>query len=254
MSLSLCTDALLLDLLPPDRIASITFLSRQPSNSLVWPQAARVAINHGSVEEVLAEKPDLVLAGTFTTPAARALIRRVGIPMIEVPPANDFDAIRRTTRSVAHVLGREAAAELLIARMDATLRALNATRPQRVIRVAGWSGGGSVPGRGSLFDAILTAAGGVNIAANDERDGSFDLEQLLFARPDVLAFGSDDVDTPSLHTDDALHPLLLKIYAGRRISYPSSLYSCGVVESADAAVALRSSLLKAMSGGTDGPS
>jgi iron complex transport system substrate-binding protein len=253
MSLSLCTDALLLDLLPAERITSITYLSRQPGNAVVWPQAARVPINHGSVEEVLAQKPDMVLAGTFTTPAARALIRRVGLPMLEVPPANDFDAIRSTTRSVAHALGAEATAELLIAKMDATLRELAATRPQRVIRVAGWSGGGSVPGRGSLFDAILSAAGGVNIAASSERDGSFDLEQLLFARPDVLAYGSDDSTTPSLHTDDALHPLLLEVYAGRRVSYPSSLYSCGVVESADAAVALRSSLLRAMSGTLHGP-
>ena len=63
MSLSMCTDDLLLELLPPDRIASVTYYSRLPSNSYQWPQAAKVAINWGSVEEVLAQKPDLVLAG-----------------------------------------------------------------------------------------------------------------------------------------------------------------------------------------------
>lgn len=247
MSLSMCTDALLLDLLPPSRIASITFLSRDPSNSSLWPQAAKVPINYGSAEEVLAERPDFVLAGTYTTPATRVVIKRVGIALLEVPAANNFDEIRIITRSVAHALGEDASAERLIARMDATLRELAATKPHRGIRVAGWNGGGSVPGRGTLFDAILTVAGGVNVASTaGESDGSFDLEQLLEARPDVLAYGSDTSSEPSLHTDEALHPLLIKLYAGRRISYPSALYSCGVVESAGAAVALRASLLKAM--------
>ncbi len=251
MSLSVCTDALLLDLVPPSRIASITFLSRDPSNSSLWPQAAKVPINYGSVEEVLAERPDFVLAGTYTTPTTRMLIKEVGLPMLEVPAANNFAEIRATTRSVARALGVEASGEALIAKMDATLRELAATKPPRLIRVAGWNGGGSVPGRGTLFDAILTAAGGVNIASGKgESDGSFDLEQLLEAHPDVLAYGSDTSSAPSLHTDEATHPLILKLYAGRRISYPSALYSCGVVESADAALALRASLLKALQGGT----
>jgi iron complex transport system substrate-binding protein len=79
-----------------------------------------------------------------------------------------------------------------------------------------------------------------------ESDGSFDLEQLLQARPDVLASGSDNSSFPSLHSDESMHPIVRKLYAGRRISYPSALYSCGVVESADAAVALRASLIRNM--------
>ncbi|MEO7208272.1 MAG: ABC transporter substrate-binding protein [Steroidobacteraceae bacterium] len=247
MSLSMCTDALVLDLLPLNRIASVTFLSRDPSNSLLWPQAARVSINYGSAEEVFAAKPDFVLAGTYTTLATRMLLKKVGIPMMEVPAVNNFAEIRTTTRSVAHALGEDALGEALIAKMDATLRKLEATKPQRMIRVAGWNGGGSVSGRGTLFDAILTAAGGVNIASS-ESDGSFDLEQLLKARPDVLAYGSETSSAPSLHTAEALHPIVLKLYSTRRISYSSPLYSCGVVESADAAVALRASLFKVMRG------
>jgi iron complex transport system substrate-binding protein len=50
MSLSMCTDELLLELLPPERIASVTYYSRDPSNSYQWPQAAKVRINWGTVE------------------------------------------------------------------------------------------------------------------------------------------------------------------------------------------------------------
>jgi iron complex transport system substrate-binding protein len=255
MSLSMCTDDLLLDLLPPERIASITYYSRDPSNSYQWPQAAKVPVNWGTVEEVLAEKPDLVLAGTYTTPAARALLKQLHLPLLEVPPAEDFDQIRTVTRLVAHALDRDAAGEALIARMDSTLQQLAASKPAQNIRVAAWGEGGSIPGKGTMFDTILTAAGGVNIAASIDRRAytSFDVEQLLLARPDVLAYASHITDTPGLNTNLAQHPLILKLYSGRSVSYPSALYSCGVVESASAAVALRASLLQAMRGPREHP-
>ena len=247
MSLSMCTDDLLLELLPPERIASLTYYVRQSSNAELWPQAAAVPINYGTTEEILAAKPDLVLAGIFTTPATRRILKSMHFALLEVPPASNFEEIRATTREVARALGREQVAEILIAKMDATLRALDASKPASRIRVAAWGEAGAVPGKGTLFDSILTAAGGVNIAADDRGPyTSFDVEQLLWARPDVIAYSSSTTDTPGLNTDLALHPLILKMYAGRRITYPSALSSCGLVGSADAAVALRSSLLKVM--------
>jgi iron complex transport system substrate-binding protein len=252
MSLSMCTDDLLLELLPPERIASVTYYSRDPNNSYQWPQAAKVRVNFGTVEEVLAEKPDLVLAGTYTTPAARSLLKRLHWPLLEVPPAAEFDEIRTVTRQVAHALQRDEVGEALIAKMDSTLRALAATQPPRKIRVAAWGEGGSIPGKGTMFDSILRAAGGVNIAASLDSGAytSFDVEQLLLAHPDILAYASNIADTPGLNTDLARHPLILKLYSGRQVTYPGALYSCGVVESADAAVALRASLLLAMRGGS----
>jgi iron complex transport system substrate-binding protein len=252
MSLSMCTDDLLLELLPPERIASITYYSRDPSNSFQWPQAAKVRVNTGTIEEVLAEKPDLVLAGTYTTAAARSLLKKLDLPLLEVSPAVDFDEIRAVTRQVAHVLRRDAAGEALIAKMDATLQRLAASKPLQNIRVAAWGEGGSIPGKGTMFDSILRAAGAVNIAASVDSAGytSFDVEQLLMAHPDVLAYASHITDTPGLNTQLAQHPLILKLYSGRTVTYPSALYSCGVVESADAAVALRASLLSAMRGGS----
>jgi len=248
MSLSMCTDDLLLELLPPERIASVTYYSRDPSNSFQWPQAAKVATNSGTVEEIVAQQPDLVLAGIYTTPSARALLKQLRMPLLEIAPAANFDQIRVITRQVAVALHREVVGEALIDKMDATLKQLAATRPRQIIRVAAWGEGGSVPGKGTLFDAILSVAGGINIASADDRGpySSFDLEQLLLAHPDVVAYASNSTDTPGLNTDLVRHPLILKLYKGRRITYPSALYSCGVVESADAAVALRVSLLEAM--------
>ena len=250
MSLNLCTDGLILDLLPRERIASVTYLSRSPSNSFRSLEAAHVPVNYGTGEEALIENPDLVLAGTYTTTATRTMLKKLGVAVLEVPPANSFDDIRAVTRRVGRALGEDQKAEALIATMDATLSELSANKPGGMIRVSGWNGGGSIPGKGTLFDTILTAAGGVNIASTlpDSRSGSFDIEELLMARPDVLAYGADTDGTPALRTDSDQHPLILKIYKNHRVKYPEVLYSCGVPEIADATVEFRANLLAAMKG------
>jgi iron complex transport system substrate-binding protein len=248
MSLSMCTDDLLLELLPKERIASLSYYARQPTALEVWPQAASIPVNFGTAEEILAAKPDLVLTGTYTTPATRRILKSLHFALLEVPPANDFEEIRQVTRLVAHTLERDARGAELIERMDMTLLRLHESLPRRSIRVAAWGEGGSIPGQGTLFDAILRAAGGTNIAiANDQSAyTSFDLEQLLQANPDIIAYSSTTTDTPGLNTDLALHPLVIAHFAHRRITYPSALYACGVTASANAAVSLRASLLQAL--------
>jgi iron complex transport system substrate-binding protein len=247
MSINLCTDDLLLDLVPPSRIVSITYTSRWPSNTFVWPVAAHLPINHGLAEEVLAGKPDLVLSGTFTRAGTRSLLRRLDTPLIEVAPAETFDAIRKSVRRVAHAVGEDARGEALLAQMDATVRALAADTPQRPIRVVAWEGDGSIPSRRSLFNTILTAAGGVNVAAGaGAMNGQYGIEDVLISRPEILLYGADSSTYPGLRRDADQHPLILKLYRDRRVTYPEALYSCGVPQSADAARALHDAMLKAM--------
>lgn len=243
MSLKICTDELLMELVPPSRIASVTFLSQESAALKLWPQAARIPANHNSAEEVLATRPDLILTDSFATPQMRKLLSRSGARVVEVPPAENFEQIRLVTRLVGDAVGERPRAEALIAQMDRALRDLAETRPKRAIRVMGWGGGGFVPGRLTLFNAVLEAAGGVNIAAND---GYTDVEGLIAARPDVLAYGDDYIDTPSLRVDQNAHPVLLKLFGERRIVYPSALFNCGVPRSAMAAAELRKQLEAAM--------
>src|SRR6266404_3473467 len=99
MSLKICTDELLLDLVPPplpgkkSRIASVTFLSREKAGLKLWPQAAAIPINHGSAEEILKLHPDLILTDPFMVPSLRPLLAKTGAKVVEVPPAEDFEQI-----------------------------------------------------------------------------------------------------------------------------------------------------------------
>src|SRR5882757_8867366 len=91
MSLKICTDELLLDLVPSSRIASVTFLSREKAGLKFWPQAAHIPVNHGSAEEILSTHPDLILTDPFMPPSLRPLLAKTGAKVIEVPPAENFD-------------------------------------------------------------------------------------------------------------------------------------------------------------------
>jgi iron complex transport system substrate-binding protein len=251
MSLNLCTDQLILQLLPPERIASVTYISRIPGYSFLTAQAQRVPVNYASAEEVLRDRPDLVVAGTTSTADIRALLKKVAIPLLEVPAADNFDQIRNVTRLVAHAVGEDATGESLIAHMNGTLAALAASAPTRIV-VAGWNGAGDVPGKGTLFDAILTAAGGVNVVAGANANliygqyTGFDLEQLVAMRPDILAYGRSRVGALDLAQQTLQHRVVRSLYAGREITYPETLYNCGLPQSADAARDLRRAMLAAM--------
>jgi iron complex transport system substrate-binding protein len=241
MSLKICTDELLLDLVPASRIASVTFLSRERAGLKFWPQAANIPINHGSAEEILTLHPDLILTDPFMAPSLRPLLAKTGARIVEVPPAENFEQIRAVTRMVAKAVGEEARGEAAIAKMDADLRELAARQPKKMLTVAGWGTGGYVPGTGGLFDAMLTAAG----ARNAERGsfGYYDVEGLIAVNPDALVYGDTYSGTTSLRADQDLHPALLKRYAGRRVTY-TSLYGCGIPRSAGIARQLQDALLK----------
>lgn len=251
MSLMQCTDLLLLALVPPHRIASITYLAHPAVEALMPGRDRGVAINHGTAEEILRQKPDLILAGTFSTAVARRLARRTGAPLIEVAPASSFADIRATTRRIGRAVGEPERAEAMIRRMDATLRTLAANRPAHGRTVAAWDGSGSVPGPGTLVDEIIRVAGGINIAATGAagRPGSFDVEQLLAARPDAILQGQDGWRGASLEKARAGHPLVQRLYRGRRIAFSDPLTSCGLPQTAGAARDLRNALIALPPGG-----
>jgi iron complex transport system substrate-binding protein len=239
VSLNFCTDQLLLALVPPERIASLTWYARTDGDMAQRALAAGLPMNRGSAEEVLAAHPDLVLAGQFTTSTTRALLRRVGVPMLVVDAVQDWDGIRRTTREVAAALGEAARGEALIARMDEQLVAAAALRPAVPVRAIGWSGAAEdVPGADTLFNAILTAAGAINLAARPLGSSAFDLEAVLRERPRLLLRGRSYGEGRAVRSSVANHRVLHVLPGMEVIDYPEGTWACGVPAAAGAALEL----------------
>ena len=252
MSLNQCADQIVLALLPPTRIASVTWLSRDPLTSRMAEAAARVPVNFGQAEEVLAQNPDLIVTGIYTTGALKALLRRLGYPILEVETPESFEAIRDVTRARAAALDERATAERLLSAMDAALA--EAARPPTHLRVAAWDGGGYAPGTGTLYHAILTAAGAINVAAEEGvlTYAEFDAEALLQTAPAALVQGISRADEPGRRRDVVRHPLARRFYDGRTVTLAQSLYVCGTPYSAEAVTALHAAFADLKARGLDG--
>lgn len=242
MSVNQCTDQLVLALLPPERIASVSFLARDPGGSLMVAQAHAVATNRGRAEEVLAQRPDLVVAGSFGTPALREMLRDLDYPLIEIDQPASLDDIRRVTRQLAAALDERARGEALIADMDRQLAAL-ARDAGPAVPVVAWDRTGFAAAEGSLFGAILTAAGADNrVRQPAGATARPDVETVLQAAPALLVQGSNHAEAPSLGDDALDHPAIRRRWGQRTAFVRSAYYACGTPLIAEAAIRLRAQL------------
>lgn len=241
MSANGCTDLLLLQLVPKSRIVSVTYRAREAVKPIAAGAADGIATNDGRPEEVVAYRPDLLVAGRFTTARTKDFARRAGVPVVEIDDATTFADIRRILLQLGDAVGEPARARTLVAGMEATLARLRAEPPPRPLRAAAWSGGGIVLGAGTLTDAIITAAGATNVAAGQGAlgFGDFDVEMLVQTAPDVLIQTDPRFAEPTLQRQQGRHRLVRRLYAGRTVFVPDTPFNCGLPQSAEAALALR---------------
>lgn len=229
VSLNMCTDELVLRLAAPERIASVTWLSQDPRNANMAEVARRIPANHGLVEQVLAMRPDLVIAGAYTTRATVGLLKRVGAPPREFGVPRNLAEMRAQIREMATLLGTEARGEALIADIDARLNAL-AERPlPKPLRAIVLRPNGFTVGRGSLVDEILTRAGLVNVAVELGIDnyGQIPLETVALAGAEVLVLNETPDGPPSLAHEVLHHPVIARLSERLRlVSLPSRLWTC----------------------------
>ena len=227
VSLNLCSDQMLV-LLAPEQVAALSPLARDPALSFVAAQAARLPVVRPTAEAVLRLHPDLVLAGVFGAQVTVGLLDQEGVRVVRLDMPQDFAGIRRQIMQLANRLGVPARGAALIANMDATLRSL--PRPSSRVTALAWEPRGYAAGPGTLMDAVLRAAGLVDIGT-----GRYvGLEALLRRPPDLLVVPQAP-DDPSLATDLLDNPAVAAI--PRRV-VPMPLIVCAGPFTANAAAML----------------
>jgi len=231
VSLYLCADELVLQLAEPRNIASVTFLSRDPLNSNVADLAARVPINRGLAEEVLAQRPDVAIASAYDARPAVAMLKRAGVPVVNLgaPPRN-IDEIRRDIRAVADAVGEPDKGERMIAGIDARLAVLPVPPRGRKLSAIVLNPNGFTIGAGSLVDEIFARAGIDNLAARAGVDnyGRLPLETLVRSGADIAILNADRDGPPSLATEFLRHPVLAGLdQRTRLVVLPARLWTCG---------------------------
>ncbi len=188
VSMNLCTDQMAMLLAAPGQLVSVSHLARDPRSSAMVEAAGAYPANRGQAEEILGFRPDLVLAGAWTNRTSVDLLRRMGVRVETFAPESDIPAIRDGLRRMGALLGREAAAEALLAAFDADLARLEGDAPDPRPRAALYAANGYTSGSDSLSGRIVALGGFANIAdgAGIAGGGVLPLELLLLSRPDML--------------------------------------------------------------------
>jgi iron complex transport system substrate-binding protein len=241
VSLNLCTDQLLMLLVPEHRIASVSILSRQPESSFLASTAQRLSINHGHAEELLPLQPDLVLAGTHAAKPAVALLRRLGHQVELFPMANSIASIRANIRRLAALVGEEQRGEQLIMDMDRRIAKATATIDGPRDRALFYQPRGYTSGSNTLQDEALRLAGWRNLAAESGivGFGRIGLEQLLLAQPQQIFTSHYAPDSDSIAQRLLQHPALQRIATKNPITeIDYRLWICGGPMIAEAVEAL----------------
>lgn len=216
VSMNLCTDQLAMMLAAPGQLHSVSYLASSADTSVLAAEAEHYQKNHGLAEEIFLMRPDLVIAGTFTTRATVEMLKRLGFRVEEFPHASSFADIRTSITRMGSVLERQEAAGAMVRAFDRELRAIpNAQERkgnQRPI-AALYYANSYTSGTGTLADEVVDHAGLGNLGSELKLTGTIKLplELLVTGHPDLVVTGRRYGREGSQAVQVLDHPALLGV-------------------------------------------
>nr|WP_242509560.1 ABC transporter substrate-binding protein [Rhodovulum imhoffii] len=237
VSINLCTDQLAMLLAGPGQLLSVSRIGADPMSSPMAEVAQAFHTNSGGAEEIFLLRPDLVLAGRYSNPATLDMLRRLGVPVVQVPMTYSLQEVPDRLREVGRVLGREDRAEALIAAFETRLARIRpgGAGPEAAL----FSANGFTQGAGTLSHDILQAAEFSNLSARWGRQGSgyLSLEEIVMAQPDLIVMSRPYPGT-SRAEELLRHPALGRFAATGRIATSGPDWTCGTPHVLDAVARL----------------
>ncbi len=221
-TLSLGYDEITMRLVGPERFAAIGSVATSPVFSNIIPQANKVAVKVGrKSEDVIAAKPDLVLASPFANKDLVRQLKDTGLTVVVSNLQDSVDGHAENIRFLAHMFGEEEQGEALIREVETRLQRIHAVvgkkpaaEQPRVIRLTDKLNTG---GKDTSIDGIIRRAGGINVAAEAgiERWQQITLEKVVELKPDVILVADGSSDKQGFGKELLSHPSLQSVPAVR---------------------------------------
>lgn len=247
VSMNLCLDSVLVELVPREHILALSQYSRDPWRSTIASIAKDLPYTNETAEEVVALKPDLVIASRHSAIATRNALQRVGVrfELFGVPQsiAESLSQIRQ----LAALVQRPERGEALIARIEAAIAHARPAPGERTVTAAIYQPGGLSAGGGTVINELMEIAGLHNVAIDFRIEDyrPLPLELLVSKPPEVLLVGATSRGAPT-HAERVVHHRALRALESqmRREPFPARLLYCSgptMIDALDALVAARGS-------------
>jgi iron complex transport system substrate-binding protein len=229
LSLNPCTDAILAQVADPAQIRGISAYSRDAAqSSMDVALARRLPVSGGTIEEVLAARPDVVVTGGLVPPAMRAAYARAGLRLEQFGMAGAVGESEAQVRRMAALAGHRDRGEALVGRIEAALRGAAPAAGARPVPTLVWQGGGMVPGREALVTELLSRTGFASFSAirGMRQADVLPLELVVANPPEVILVAGKDVGGPD---EDRMlsHPVLARLKGVARFGLDPKLEWCG---------------------------
>ncbi len=239
-SLNSCLDVMLVHLADRSQIAALSHYARDPHASTVAEEAKTLPFTWESAEEIIALRPDLVLASLHSALATRNALKRLDVPVQRFAVPKTIDESLAQVRKVARLIGHPDRGEALVARIQAAIAAATPAPGARRLKALIYQPNGFAAGPHTLVDEMMTHAGFDNVARRYglKTWGNVSLEKLLTDPPQVLLVGEPAPGARSWADRVMTHPALKSISGRmRQVRLPERLLYCGgpvLIEAADA--------------------
>jgi iron complex transport system substrate-binding protein len=250
VSLNACLDAMLVHLADRNQIAALSHYARDPQGSTVVEQARTLPYTWESAEEVIALRPDLVLASQHSALATRNALKRLEVPVQRFAVPKTIAESLAQVRKVSGLIGRPERGEALVARIEGAIAAAAPAPGARRLTALIYQPNGFAAGSNTLVDAMMTRTGFDNVARRYglKTWGNVGLERLLADPPQVLLVGEPAPGARGWADRVMTHPAL-KAIAGRmrQVRLPERLLYCGgpvLIDTAEAMARARVLALK----------
>jgi iron complex transport system substrate-binding protein len=219
--------------------AEIVSLSKRALNddSYLRAQAGGLPGRRATLESILGARATIAVTYWAGDLRLSSALERRGVSVVQIDEADDFGGVRADVRKVAAALGRRAAGDALIARMDAKLaQSRGAWGGARALYL---TPGGVTAGQGTLVGAMMAAAGLVS-ASSASGYAPAPLEELVLRPPAALVLGFfRDLAGGRQHWSIAGNGYLRALTQQRAIaSLPGSMLGCPAWFAADGTLAL----------------
>lgn len=227
VSLNPCTDAILVELVPPEQIAALSFYSFDAASSSIPLQVARrSASTRGTAEDILRFKPDLVIGSSYTPPQTAAALKRFGIAYAAFDQPDSVVQSLEQISAIGALTGARQQAAQLTAKISVAATAL----PVPPLKALVYRSEGLVLGTGTLTADLMSRSGFQNMSADYDIAawGVLPLEKLVRHPPPVLLRAEVQAGDRARGERSLTHPVFKRLQQVTRIrTLPSSLLNCG---------------------------